>query len=63
MKSDGKSVIIMAHRPAAIAECDLLLVVEGGMRKAFGPRDEILKEQVKNYQQVAGAIGKKEAAQ
>ena len=62
MKSEGKSVIIMAHRPAAIAECELILYVEGGMRKAFGPRDEVLREQLKNYSQVAGAISKKEAA-
>lgn len=58
MKSENKSVIIMAHRPAAIAECDLILYVEGGMRKAFGPRDEVLREQLKNYNQVAGAITK-----
>ena len=58
MKADNKSVIIMAHRPAAIAECDLILYIEGGMRKAFGPRDEVLREQLKNYNQVAGAITK-----
>ena len=57
MKERGKSVIIMAHRPAGIAECDLILVMEGGMRKAFGPRDEVLREQLKNYSQVAGTIG------
>jgi len=56
MKSRGKSVIIMAHRPAAIAECDLLLVIDGGTRKAFGPRDEILREQVQNHTQVAQSI-------
>ena len=56
-KAAGKSVIIMAHRPAGIAECDTILVIEGGMRKAFGPRDEVLKQQVKNYNQIAGAIG------
>lgn len=58
MKTEGKSVIIMAHRPAAIAECELILYIEGGMRKAFGPRDEVLREQLKNYNQVAGAIAK-----
>jgi ATP-binding cassette, subfamily C, type I secretion system permease/ATPase len=57
MKSEGRSVIIMAHRPAAIAECDLILVLEEGMRKAFGPRDEVLKAQLRNYSQVAGSIG------
>ena len=63
MKEEGKSVIIMAHRPAAIAECELILYIEGGMRKAFGPRDEVLREQLKNYSQVAGAISKGQVTQ
>jgi ABC-type protease/lipase transport system fused ATPase/permease subunit len=49
MKADGKSVIIMAHRPAAIRECDLLLVLDGGVRTAFGPRDEVLSKTLQNY--------------
>ncbi|MGL6208238.1 MAG: type I secretion system permease/ATPase [Paracoccaceae bacterium] len=49
MKGEGKSVLIMAHRPAAIQECDLLLVLEDGMRRAFGPRDQVLRDQVKNH--------------
>ncbi len=49
MKADGKSVLIMAHRPSAIQECDLLLVLEDGMCKAFGPRDQVLRDQVKNH--------------
>lgn len=53
MKAEGNAVIIMAHRPAAILECELLLVIEDGMRKAFGPRDEVLKAQVKNHAQIA----------
>ncbi len=61
MKAEGKSVIIMAHRPSGIAECDLIMVMENGMRKAFGPRDEVLKEQLQNYQQVAAAVGAKAA--
>jgi len=56
-KAEGKSVIIMAHRPAAIAECDLLLVIEDGARKAFGPRDEVLKSQVQNHAQIDQATG------
>jgi len=50
-KAAGKSVLIMAHRPAAIQECDLLLVLDGGARKAFGPRDQVLRETVANYAQ------------
>jgi ATP-binding cassette subfamily C protein len=52
MKDAGKSVLIMAHRPAAIQECDLLLVLEDGMRKAFGPRDQVLREQVRNHTEI-----------
>lgn len=57
MKNEGKAVIIMAHRPAAITMCDTLLLLDGGMRKAFGPRDDVLREHLRNYSQVAGAIG------
>jgi len=56
MKAAGNSVIIMAHRPAAIAECELLLVIEDGMRKAFGPRDKILQSQVRNHNQITKTI-------
>ena len=56
MKSEGKSVIIMAHRPAAIAECDMLLVIEDGLRKAFGPRDEVLQAQVQNAKQITKSM-------
>ncbi|MDB5522399.1 MAG: protease/lipase transporter permease/ATP-binding protein [Rhizobium sp.] len=51
-KKDGRSVVIMAHRPAAIEECDLILILEGGNRVAFGPRDEVLKQHLKNFQQI-----------
>lgn len=47
-KARGASVFIMAHRPAAIRECDLLLVMNQGAAAAFGPRDAVLREAVKN---------------
>ncbi|MEM8848590.1 MAG: type I secretion system permease/ATPase [Pseudomonadota bacterium] len=53
MKSEGKSVIIIAHRPAAIQECDVLLMLEQGTRTAFGPRQEVLSKVVKNHEQIA----------
>ncbi len=49
MKADNRSVLIMAHRPAAIQECDVLLVLENGVRVAFGPKDEVLAGMVKNH--------------
>jgi len=48
-KEEGKSVLIMAHRPASIQECDLLLVLEAGVLKGFGPRDLLLHELVRNH--------------
>lgn len=47
-KSKGSSVLIMTHRPTAIAECGKLAIVDGGALRAFGPRDEVLKSQVRN---------------
>ena len=55
MKEAGRSVLIMAHRPAAIQECDTLLVLDGGMRMAFGPKDEVLRGMVKNHQEIQKA--------
>ena len=48
MKAEGRSVVIMTHRPVAISECDTLLVIDDGKVKALGPRDEIIKSMMKN---------------
>jgi ATP-binding cassette subfamily C protein len=53
LKEKGAAVLIMAHRPAAIQECDLLLMVENGTRRAYGPKDEVLREMVANHKQIA----------
>ena len=52
MKDEGKAVIIIAHRPAAIQECDVLLMLDQGMRTAFGPREEVLQKMVKNHAEI-----------
>ncbi|MEM6662469.1 MAG: type I secretion system permease/ATPase [Pseudomonadota bacterium] len=52
-KSRGRSVIIMAHRPSAIAACDVLLMIDKGVQVDFGPRDEVLKKRTRNYPQLA----------
>jgi ATP-binding cassette subfamily C protein len=52
MKSEGRSVIIMTHRPVAISECDRLLVVDGGAVKSYGARDEVIKSMMKNADDV-----------
>jgi len=52
MKKMGKSVLIMAHRPSAIQECDMLMVLEDGLRKAYGPKDEVLQSMIKNHAEI-----------
>ncbi len=55
MKARGRSIMIMAHRPSAIAECEMLLILDQGKRAAFGPKDEVLKSNVLNHQQITQA--------
>jgi ATP-binding cassette subfamily C protein len=57
MKQAGKSVLIMAHRPAAIQECDKLLALEHGQKRSFGPKDEVLKEVLRNHNEVRTSVG------
>jgi ATP-binding cassette subfamily C protein len=57
MKEEGRCVLIMAHRPAAIQECDLVLRIDNGMRRAFGPKDEVLRDILKNHQDVLKSSG------
>ena len=44
MKELGKTVIVMAHRPSAIASVDKLIMLRDGMIEAFGNKDDVLKE-------------------
>ncbi len=51
-KERGCAIIVMAHRPSAIAACDKLLVMKDGTQQAFGPRDEVLRKTTTNHAQV-----------
>jgi ATP-binding cassette subfamily C protein len=57
MKSAHGAVLIMAHRPAAIQECDMILVLDNGTRRAFGPREEVLRQMVRNHDQIRRSVG------
>ena len=48
-KARGRTVVIMAHRPSAIAACDLLLMLDKGNQIEFGPRDGVPKKRTRNY--------------
>jgi ATP-binding cassette subfamily C protein PrsD len=39
----GGIVIVVAHRPSALAGIDTLLVMADGRRQSFGPKEEVLK--------------------
>ncbi|OIQ38313.1 MAG: protease/lipase ABC transporter permease/ATP-binding protein [Roseobacter sp. MedPE-SW] len=57
LKAAGQSVLIMAHRPAAIQECEMLLVIDKGVQTAFGPKDKVLQEMVANHQSIRKTAG------
>lgn len=42
-KARGAIVIIVAHRPSAIAAADKILFLQNGRQSAFGPKDEVLR--------------------
>jgi ATP-binding cassette subfamily C protein len=44
LKSRGAIVVLIAHRPTALAACDKVLFVANGAQQAFGPRDEVLQK-------------------
>jgi PrtD family type I secretion system ABC transporter len=43
MRTEGAILIIVAHRPSALAACNKVLVLGNGVQQAFGPRDEVLR--------------------
>lgn len=57
-KAAGNSVIIMTHRPIAIAECDTLMVIEKGCVASIGPRDEVMNKMLKNAGNVRQTFSK-----
>ena len=56
VRKRGGIVVVMAHRPSALAEVDHVLYIREGAQSAFGPRDEILKRVLSNPE-VAGRSG------
>ncbi len=42
VRARGGIVVVVAHRPSAIASIDLLLVMNQGRPQMFGPKDEVL---------------------
>ena len=51
-KAAGGAALIMAHRPAAIQECETLLILENGQPTAYGPRDQVLRDRIQNAAEI-----------
>lgn len=51
VRARGGIVVVVAHRPSAVAGVDQLLVMRGGRQHAFGPKDVVIKEVMKAAQQ------------
>jgi ATP-binding cassette subfamily C protein len=43
-RARGAIVVVVAHRPSALAACDKVLVLNNGVQQAVGPRDEVLRK-------------------
>jgi ATP-binding cassette subfamily C protein len=54
-KARGAIVVLVAHRPAALAACDTVLVLGNGVQQAFGPRDEVLRKVTRTAQPAPAA--------
>jgi ATP-binding cassette, subfamily C, bacterial EexD len=42
LRSEGRVVVLIAHRPAVLAVVDQILVLKDGQTAALGPRQEVL---------------------
>ena len=59
LKARNAIVIIVAHRPSALANCDKILYLSGGVQQAFGPRDDVLQKILARPPQPAAAAALK----
>ncbi|WP_371168151.1 type I secretion system permease/ATPase [Aliiroseovarius sp. 2305UL8-7] len=54
-KDAGQAVIIISHRPSALAQCERVVLIDKGKMRAFGPRQEILEKFVRRSPAVVPA--------
>jgi ATP-binding cassette subfamily C protein len=50
VRARGGIVIVIAHRPSALAAVDLVLVMARGTQQAFGPKDDVLSKVLRREQ-------------
>jgi ATP-binding cassette subfamily C protein len=47
IRARGGIAVVIAHRPSALAACDMVGIIQDGRMTAFGPKDEVLQQQLK----------------
>ena len=52
MRAKGSIVVVIAHRPSAIATVDKILCLKDGKMAGFGPKEEVLKQVVQPLKRV-----------
>ena len=52
VRDRGGIAIVIAHRPSAVTQVNLIMVMQQGNVVAFGPRDEVLAKTVRNANQM-----------
>ncbi len=57
VRERGGIVVVIAHRPSALAGVDHVLVMADGRAQAFGPKDEILSKLMRPQAAPAAAVG------
>lgn len=48
-RKEGGCAFVMAHRPAAIEQCNKLMYLDGGLLRAFGPTEQVKSQILVNY--------------
>jgi ATP-binding cassette subfamily C protein len=57
VRARGGILVVIAHRPAALATLNKLAVIGGGQLQAFGPKDEVLAKVIQPVGVTRGPVG------
>ncbi len=58
LKAQGKTVVLISHRPGIVSVADRLLILQNGMVQASGPRDGVLAALKKQHEDAQAALSK-----
>jgi ATP-binding cassette subfamily C exporter for protease/lipase len=56
LKAQGKTVVLISHRPGIVSVADRLLILQNGTVQASGPRDGVLAALQKQREQAQAAV-------